>query len=156
MCKLRSLKDSYPKSCKKSDHKIYHTQVCFVSVSLGFKFQFTALQCKEKVRNLGLLFDPTHYFESHLKERTKTVFDHFRNIAKIKMCFHLKMQMFSSLHLCLHTLITATLLSGLPKKGFRRLQMVQNASARVVTKTRKCEHITRSCHLHWLSCQVRP
>lgn len=43
------------------------------------------------------------------------------------------------------------LLTGLPKKTLRQLQLVQNAAARVLTKTKKCEHITPILKsLHWL------
>ena len=43
------------------------------------------------------------------------------------------------------------LLTGLPKQTLRKLQLVQNAAARVPTKTEKCEHITPILKsLHWL------
>ena len=42
-------------------------------------------------------------------------------------------------------------LYGLPKESLRKLQRVQNAAARIVTHTRKCDHITLVlCKLHWL------
>ena len=43
------------------------------------------------------------------------------------------------------------LFSGLPKKSTDRLQLVQNAAARVLTKTRMRDHITPVlASLHWL------
>ena len=44
-----------------------------------------------------------------------------------------------------------SLFSGLPKKELRQLQLVQNAAARVLTKTKKADHITPILKsLHWL------
>ena len=48
------------------------------------------------------------------------------------------------------------LLSGLPKKDVSRLQLVQNAAARVLTKTRRRAHITPILKsLHWLPVSFR-
>ena len=44
-----------------------------------------------------------------------------------------------------------SLFSGLPKKAIKQLQMIQNAAARVLTRTRKADHITPVLKsLHWL------
>ena len=41
--------------------------------------------------------------------------------------------------------------SGLSQKSIRQLQLVQNAAARVLTNTKKVEHITSVLKsLHWL------
>ena len=41
--------------------------------------------------------------------------------------------------------------TGLPKKSIRQLQLIQNAAARVLTKTKKVDHITPVLRsLHWL------
>ena len=48
------------------------------------------------------------------------------------------------------------LFTGLPKKTIKQLQLVQNAAARVLTKTRKREHITPILKsLHWLPVYFR-
>ncbi|KAF7662572.1 hypothetical protein LDENG_00232880, partial [Lucifuga dentata] len=48
------------------------------------------------------------------------------------------------------------LLSGLPNYAIRSLQLVQNAAARLLTKTRKYDHITPVlASLHWLPVQAR-
>jgi hypothetical protein len=47
-------------------------------------------------------------------------------------------------------------LFGLPKKTVAPLQRVQNAAARVISRTRKRDHISPVLHsLHWLSIQQR-
>ena len=47
-----------------------------------------------------------------------------------------------------------SLFSGITDSLFRRLQSVQNAAARLVTGTRRCDHITPVLRqLHWLPVQ---
>ena len=66
-------------------------------------------------------------------------------------------------HLLVHALVTSrldygnALLYGLPQTALRRLQNVQNCAARVITRTRKHEHITPMLQrLHWLPVHLRP
>ena len=62
-----------------------------------------------------------------------------------------------------HTLVTSrldygqTLLYGLPQTALQRLQKAQNCAARLITRTRKYEHITPVLQrLHWLPVHLRP
>ncbi len=49
------------------------------------------------------------------------------------------------------------LLYGLPHTVMQRLQRVQNCAARLITRTRKYEHITPVLQrLHWLPVHLRP
>ena len=48
------------------------------------------------------------------------------------------------------------LLTGLPKKTIKQLQLIQNAAARVLSRTKRTEHITPVLKsLHWLPVSYR-
>ncbi len=115
---------------------------------------------KNQVRNLGVILETDLSFSSHVKAVTKSAYYHLKNIARIR-CFVCS----QDLEKLVHAFITSRvhycngLLTGLPKKTIRQLQLIQNAAARILTTTRKSEHITpvlRSLHwppvlrsLHW-------
>uniref|UniRef100_A0A4W5LB64 Reverse transcriptase domain-containing protein n=1 Tax=Hucho hucho TaxID=62062 RepID=A0A4W5LB64_9TELE len=104
------------------------------------------------IRNLGVLFDSTLSFGSHISSLVKNYFFHLRNIARLRSSLTL-----ADAETLIHALITSrldycnALLLGLPKKLIARLQYVQNSAARVLTSTRRSAHITPLLHdLHWL------
>ena len=109
------------------------------------------------VRNLGVIFDQDLSFNSHIKQISRTAFFHLRNIAKIR---HILSQ--NDAEKLVHAFVTSrldycnSLLSGCPNKSLKTLQLVQNAAARVLTKTRKRDHITPIlASLHWLPIKFR-
>ncbi|KAL3999372.1 hypothetical protein ACER0C_007143 [Sarotherodon galilaeus] len=115
------------------------------------------ITCRDKVKNLGVWFDMVLSFESHIKEITKTAFYHLRNIARIRQVLSN-----DTAEILVHAFVSSridycnALFSGLPKKSFKGLQMVQNAAARILTRTGKFEHISPVLYsLHWLPCPVR-
>ena len=88
---------------------------------------------------------------------TKIAFFHLRNIAKIRPILTL-----SDAETLIHAFVSSrldycnVLFSGLPKSSLKNLQLVQNAAARILTKTRKFDHITPILSsLHWLPIQAR-
>ncbi|KAL0152092.1 hypothetical protein M9458_052599, partial [Cirrhinus mrigala] len=98
---------------------------------------------KNQVRNLGVNLESDLSFSSHVKAVTKSAYYHLKNIARIR-CFVSS----QDLEKHVHAFITSRmdycngLLTGLPKKTIRQLQLIQNAAARILTRTRKSEHIT--------------
>jgi len=103
-------------------------------------------------RNLGVIFDKCFSFEEHIKSICKSSHYHIRNIAKIRKCIDEE-----SAKIVVHAFVTAkldscnSLLYGLPKHLLSRLQSIQNTAARVVTHTRKFDHITPVLkQLQWL------
>ncbi len=112
---------------------------------------------KNQVRNLGVILETDLSFSSHVKAVTKSAYYHLKNIARIR-CFVSS----QDLEKLVHAFITSRvdycngLLTGLPKKTIRQLQLIQNTAARILTRTRKSEHITSVLRsLHWLPVTFR-
>ncbi|KAI5089709.1 hypothetical protein C0J45_19844 [Silurus meridionalis] len=93
------------------------------------------------VKDLGVIIDPSLSFESHVNNITRIAFFHLRNIAKIR-------NMMSDAEKLVHAFVTSrldycnALLSGCASKCINKLQLIQNAAARVLTRSRKYDHIT--------------
>ncbi len=104
------------------------------------------------VKNLGVILASNLYFENHIFHITKTAFFHLRNIAKLR-----NMLPISDAEKLVHAFMTSrldycnALLGGCPASSINKLQIVQNAAARVLTRSRKYDHITPILQsLHWL------
>ncbi len=96
-------------------------------------------------------------FENHISHVTKTAFFHLRNIAKL-----LNMLSVSDAEKLVHAFMTSrldycnALLGDCPASSINKLQIVQNAAARVLTRSRKYDHITPILQsLHWLPIKFR-
>ena len=112
---------------------------------------------KPTVKNLGVTFDPDLSFEPHIKKVTQSAFYHLRNISKIKSFLSTP-----DLAKVIHALIFSrldycnSLYTCLTKKSIHRLQLIQNSAARLLTGTRKFDHITPVlASLHWLPIPYR-
>ena len=104
------------------------------------------------VRNLGTIFDNSISMDTYINEVCKTAFYYIHNIRMIS-----KYLSQESLKTLVHAFVTSgldycnSLLYGLLKYHIRKLQRVQNAAARLITNTRKYDHITPALYnLHWL------
>ncbi len=106
------------------------------------------------VKNLGVILDSNLSFENHISYVTKTAFFHLRNIANLR-----NMLSVSNVEKLVHAFMTSrldycnVLLGGCPASSINKLQIVQNAAARVLTRSRKYGHIVQS--LHWLPIKFR-
>ena len=112
---------------------------------------------RPSVRNLGVILDPDLNLEAHVKKVIQLSFYHLRNIVKIKSFLST-----SDLTKVIHAFIYSrldycnSLYSCLSNKSIHRLQLVQNAAARVLTGTRKYDHISPIlASLHWLPITFR-
>lgn len=87
-------------------------------------------------RNIGVIFDQSMNLEQQVQNVCKTAFYHIRNIAKIRNCLSQ-----NDTETLVHAFISSkldncnSLLTGLPIYLIEKLQRVQNAAARLVTRT---------------------
>ncbi|XP_073804016.1 uncharacterized protein isoform X1 [Danio rerio] len=128
-------------------------EVLKVNAYLGTKGQTT----KNKVKNLGVTLESDLSFNSHVKAVSKSAYYHLKNIARIR-CFVSSEDLEKLVHAFISSRVDYCngLLTGLPKKTVRQLQLIQNAAARILTRTRKSEHITPVLRsLHWLPVTFR-
>ena len=116
----------------------------------------TVITQNSTVKNLGVTFDSTLSFDQHIKEMTTISFYQLRSIAENRSYLTTP-----DSEIPIHAFVSSrldycnALLSGLPLESTKSLQMVQNAAARVLSCTRKCDHITPSYPLHWLPINIR-
>ena len=95
-----------------------------------------ALNTKHQARNLGVIFDSDLNFETHIKNIIQTSFYYLRKMTTVQPFLSQ-----ADTERLMHAFITSrldycnSLLSGLPNKDISQLQMIQNAAARVLTKT---------------------
>ncbi len=111
-----------------------------------------SVDSSSSVRNLGVLFESNLSFDSHVSSICKTAFFHLKDISKLR-----PMLSMSNAEMLIHAFMTSrldycnALLGGCSAHLINKLQMVQNAAARVLTRTRKYDHISPVMStLHWL------
>ncbi|KAI5626003.1 hypothetical protein C0J50_14450, partial [Silurus asotus] len=109
------------------------------------------------IKDLGVILDSDLSFKNHINQVTKTAFFHLRNISKLR-----NMLSISDAEKLVHAFMTSridycnALLGGCPASLINKLQLVQNAAARVLTRARKYDHITPILSsLHWLPVKFR-
>lgn len=110
------------------------------------------LKATNQARNLGVVMDSDLNLNSHIKTITKSAYFHLKNIAQIKG-FLSKQDMEKLVHAFILSRLDYCngIFTGLTKKSIRQLQLIQNAAARVLTNSRKMDHITPVLRsLHWL------
>uniref|UniRef100_A0A3P9D2F8 Reverse transcriptase domain-containing protein n=1 Tax=Maylandia zebra TaxID=106582 RepID=A0A3P9D2F8_9CICH len=116
------------------------------------ELQSIHLKTTNQARNVGVVMDADLNLEKHIKTITKSAYYHLKNISRIK-----DLMSQQDLEKLVHAFIFSRLdycnsiFTGLPKKSVRQLQLIQNSAARVLTKTKKVDHISPALRsLHWL------
>ena len=117
------------------------------------------IKASESVRNIEVWFDKTLLMKKHVNSVCKTVFYQLRHLATIR-----RFLSYQHFEILIHAFVTSrlivyycnSLLSGLPQNLLQKLQYVQNSAARLLSFTRKTEHITPILkELHWSPVAVR-
>ncbi|KAK3754550.1 hypothetical protein QZH41_005583 [Actinostola sp. cb2023] len=135
-----------------SRHSKYQEQI------LGIDANDVTIVPKPAARNLGVIVDSHLMMTGHVNNICKAAFFAIRNIGKIRKylsqddCERLQIHAFitSKLDSC------NSILFGLPNTELDKLQRVQNAAARLVTRAKKTDHITPTLQrLHWLPVKAR-
>ncbi len=106
---------------------------------------------KSCVKNLGVLFDSALKFDRQVNLVVKSSFYQLRALAKVKTFLSFK-HFETAIHAFIHSRMDYcnSLYLGINNSSISRLQMVQNAAARLLTGVRKYEHITPVLmSLHW-------
>lgn len=109
------------------------------------------------VRDLGVLLDSSFKLEKQVSTVVKSGFYQLRQISKVKPFLSPK-----DLEKLIHAFITSrldycnSLYLGLPHSSLHRLQLVQNAAARLLSGARMHDHMTPVLtKLHWLPVKFR-
>ena len=103
----------------------------------------TSISPSKSVKSLGVFMDRDLSMNSHISKMLQAGFSALRQIRSIKKCFS-----YESLRTLAVALILSridycdTLLAELPEKQLCRVQSLINTTARLITGTRKFDHIT--------------
>ena len=111
----------------------------------------------EPVGNLGAVFDPNMNMSAHVSKNIKSANYHLRNIGKIRKFLNTDTTKSAIVSLVTSRLDYCNgLLCGITDELLCRLQKVQNNAARVVSGSKKYDHITPVLKdLHWLPIRKR-
>jgi hypothetical protein len=111
----------------------------------------------EQARNIGFIFDRSMSLKNQIMKTCQTAWYHLRCIGKIRPFLDT-----TSTERIIHAFVTSkldfcnSLYNGLPNTLLSKLQRIQNAAARIVSRTNKYDHITPVlAELHWLPVSYR-
>lgn len=108
-------------------------------------------------RNIGAIFDNNLSMSNHVSQICKSAWNQLRQIGQIR-----KYLDSSTTATLMHSFVSSrldnnnSLLYGMPDKELNRIQRIQNAAAKIVTRSRKYDHATPLLkNLHWLPIEQR-
>ena len=123
----------------------------------SIKIGDSVVNASQSAKNLGTTFDKTMSLDQHVSSLVKSCNFQLRSIGKAR-----RFLTTDATEKVIHAFISSrldcgnSLLYGLPDYQISRLQRVQNTAARILTRTKKFEHITPILKsLHWLPVSKR-
>lgn len=128
-------------------------KIATTSIKIGNQNIFAS----HSVRNIGVIFDAEMKMEQQINQICKSAWFHLYRISKI-YDFMTKEQATAVIHGYITSKLDNcnSLLFGIPQKHLAKLQRIQNAAARLLTKSKKRDHITPILRqLHWLPISQR-
>jgi hypothetical protein len=132
-----------------------HYQDLFINTHL--QIGNSSISPSQTARNLGVMFDNVLNMSNHVTSICKSASFQLYKIRKIRN--YLSQEAAAQL---IHAFVTSrldycnSLLSGIPATSIFRLQRIQNIAARILTRTKKFDHITPVLKsLHWLPIHLR-
>ena len=125
--------------------------------SVSLKIGNESIKSCMSARNIGLVMDSTLNMQQHINSICKSAWFHLRNIGFIRQFLD-----DATCEKLIHAFVTSkldfmnSLLFGVPKVHLDKLQRVQYAAARLVTGTKRHEHMRPILYkLHWLPIRER-
>ena len=132
-----------------------HTDAAFVQEPIIINNH--RIESSRSVRDIGVTLDRHLNMETHVGLMCRNAYLQLRRLATLRRYMDS-----ATLEHLVHAFVTSRLdygnglLCGLPQTQIARLQRVQNSAARILTGTRRTDHITPVLHsLHWLPVAAR-
>ena len=115
------------------------------------------ITAEKKVRNIGAFFDNELKMGAHINHVSKSAWINLFKIGKIRS-YLTEDQAKSVVHAYVVSKLDCynALLAGITTAQLTQLQRVQNAAAKLITRSKKYDHVTPLLHhLHWLPVEDR-
>ena len=130
-----------------------HEHITPSSIKIGAE----SIDTSAKAKNLGVIIDLSLNLASHITATGRAANYQLHCLSRIKRYLTP-----DALKAAVHALISSkldycnSLLAGLPKYEIHKNQHIMNSAARLISGTRKCDHITPVLSsLHWLPVEHR-
>ena len=115
------------------------------------------INISQSVKSIGATLDCNLGLDKQIMTTCRSAWYHLHQISKVRRFLTTEqVKTVIHAHVTSRLDLNNSLLIGLPKKALTRLQMVQNASARLIMGLKKRDHITPTlAQLHWLPVEKR-